>query len=1066
MIKFKYLLYVLIFMCIYLQTIAQNSQIKGKIIDEETASPIAGVTVRLKGTSIGTVTDINGVFLLKYPSTMDKIVIVISSVNFEDKELMFNAESNTTSLIKLRSSINALKELILVGYSRVDKKKLIGAVGRYIPDKIGGNDLSIDATLQGRIAGLLVSPSNGSPGASSAIIIRGLTSLNPSGNSPLIVIDGVPIYTQDRSLNNLSLADKPPPQTGFGVPSQSQSYSPSNDFERNPLSNLSVDDIESIEVLKDAYATSIYGSRGAAGVILITTKKGNENEQHLNFNVSTTLQTPFKLPQLLTGDQYASFYTAYYDTLYANSNKIGNFFWPPSDYFFRKRFNTNWLNEIIRIGQGYDASINLSGGNDKTTYFFSGTYNKTASYIKNNDLERYSFRLNVNSRINKNLKIGSNLTVSRTINNALNAQTAYRNALIKAPNLPIYDTIGNKYLWNSSFSANYTINSQSPSVNINPLADLYGVINTLTDTRILGNAFAEIKITNWLNYRFEFGIDWFNTRLYNRILDRPLVIGGSATEAITNNFKYVLNNLLNFNKKLGYHRISGVIGQTFESSIENNNQITATGFPSDNTLSLIAANNIKATNALQQQWSITSFLARIDYAFNEKYLLGLTNRIDGSSLFSSNNRYVNFPSLSVGWIISNENFLEKLRWLSELKIRSSLGTTGTPAGNGYYGTQGQYSFTNYRYVNSTIRAEIPANPNLKWQLTTNFDAGIDIGLNNNKLKISLDYYNRQTTNLLLNGLIPGFTGFSSIDQNIGELKNTGFEITINSMNIDNKKFKWLTVFTIAQNKNIITKLYQVDALISAKNSELANGRFWKEGGSATSFNLFNWAGINPQNGNPIWKSNDTTVEIPFQQLYAIGKIDANSFRQNLGDALPAVFGGLDNRFQYDNIELSIYFSYAFGNKIYNGAKATLYNFTSVEVPNLSPDVLNYWKKRGEITNIPGLINGSNTVITNFGYNITDYTVGTNISRFLEDASFIRLKNISLSYNFKSKLIKKMGLKGYFKVYIEASNLFIITQYTGIDPEVSAYGSNALQGGYDQGNLPSPKTYRLGVKIGF
>ena len=1055
----------LLFFYTTMQTFAQDVVIvSGIIIDQETSIPLAGVSVRIKGTKLGAVTDEKGFF--KINSTQTKNILIISSVGTEEKEYNFLNPKNTIPIIKLQSSINALKDIIVVGYNQVDRKKLTGAVGSYSPNLIGNNDLSVDVALQGRVAGVLIGNSSGTPGAATSITIRGLTSLNSAGNSPLIVLDGVPIYSIDRTLNNVEFSKQNPPFRNFGEPSQAQAYTSNSEFERNPLANINVDDIESIEILKDAYATSIYGSRGAAGVILITTKKGKENKSNLSFNLSSSVVSSPTLPTLLTGNQYADFYKTLYDTLSNNANNIGSFFWPPTAYNFNKKFNTNWLNEITQVGQGYDASVSLSGGNDKTTYYMSGAYNKTASYIKNSDLERISFRINLTTKINNSFKLGGAFSVSKTDNSALNAQTAYRNAYTKAPNLPIYDTNG-LYLWNANYSSNNQINSLIPNVDNNPVADLYANVNTLSDARIIANFFTEIKITSWLNYKLEFGVDWFNSRNYSRLFSRPAIPTGSAKEGTNNNFKYVVNNLLNFNKKWGYHRISGVVGQTFETSTENNIEITGTNFTDDRVLSILAASDRKVINALQQQWAIVSFLGRIDYAFNDKYLLGITNRIDGSSRFSANNRYVNFPSASLGWIINKENFLINNRWISELKIRTSIGTTGTQAGNGYYGTQGQYTITPYNYGGTNINASVPQNPNLKWQTTTNFDAGLDVGIFNNTIKFSIDYYNRQTTNLLLSSGVPGYTGFNLIDQNIGELKNSGFEFTIHSNNFENKHFKWNTFFTLSTNSNTITKLYKTDALLSAQNAELANGRFWQEGGSASSFTLFEWVGINPINGNPIWKGKEGTSEIPYPQLFSnVNDKDANLQRNNLGNSQPDFYGGLENRFQIDNFEFSIYFTYSFGNKIINGTKASLYNYASVDVPNLSPDVLNYWKKNGDITSIPGLFNASNYVIINESYTITDYTVGTNSSRFLEDGSFVRLKNISLAYTLPNSLKTKLGIKGNFKFYIEANNVFIITKYTGIDPEVNAFGSNALQGGYDQTTLPAPRIFKVGLKINF
>ena len=1037
-------------------------EVKGRVVNEN-GEPMEGVTVIIKGTKDGTVTNKNGEFVIQINSP--RAVLIFTSVGYEEWEVEVG-DAKAVPLIKLKPLIKTGEDIIIVGYGKVERRKLTGSVGTLKPDLIGSNPLSPDKLLQGRIAGVLVSPASGAPGTTSAITIRGVSTLSDAGNSPLIVIDGVPTYGQDRGNNttNFSASNL---LVNLGAPSQKSGYTPRNQFERNPLSDINPDDIESIEILKDAYATSIYGSRAAAGVILITTKKGNIGKPVIDINFSTTSLRPFALPDIMNGDQYAGFYSAYYDSLNAHRPTAG---WPPANRLFKQGFNTNWVDEIVHTGIGYDISASISGGNEKTKYFVSGGYNKEASYVINNDLKRYQGRINVETKLSNRLKVGTTVAISYTNNNALNAQRAYFDAVSKAPNIPVLDSLG-IYTWRTNYSTTNIINGAAPLRDMNAVGTVSTGQNYINDLRSLGSVFAELKLTNWLTYRFDFGVDWYNTRAYSREIDKPGTRFGSATESNINNFKTVLNNLLNFNKRFGnYHSISGVIGQSFERSKENGNTVTGTNFPDDRVLSINSATTKTVINALQQEWTLASFIGRIDYGYKDKYLLGITNRIDGSSRFSLNNRYLNFPSVSAGWVISKENFMKNTKWINELKVRGSWGLTGTDGGAGYYGSQGQYSFStagNTYAGTPLISATRPANPDLKWQQTTNYDLGLDAALFNNKVRITADYYSRVTKNLLALGGLPGYVGFSTQQQNLGELKNSGFEFTLTTKNIERNNFSWTSSLNFASNKNIITKLYFAGGLDAAVAAESSGGRFWQEGNSATSFYFFEWGGVDPATGNPIWVGTDTTSQTPFEIVYFGTSKNFNTQRKNMGDALPKLFGGFDNRIQYKGFEFSRFFSFAVGYKVDNGAKASMYGFSSSDAPNLSRGVVRYWRAPGDITDIPALINKSNTAFSPSGTTqIFDYTLARNSSRFLEDGSFLRLRNITFAYTLPKDILKKAGLlESRIKIYAEINNLFIITKYTGIDPEVSAYGSSVLQAGYDEITMPNPRSFRFGFKIG-
>ncbi|OYY17084.1 MAG: hypothetical protein B7Y69_11065, partial [Sphingobacteriia bacterium 35-40-8] len=717
-----------------LASIAASSQIKtisGVIREEQDGFPIAGASIRIKGTNTGTVSNEKGAFTLQAPT--GNLILIISSVGYEDREVPV-VEGKMARFIELQPTVKTMKDVVVIGYGKVDRRKLTGSVGTFKPDLVGANPVSMDKLLQGRIAGVQVSPATGAPGAASAITIRGVTTLSDAGNAPLIVLDGVPMYGQDRTNNSTNFSASGS-AASFTQPITANNYTPRNQFERNPLANINPDDIESMEVLKDAYATSIYGSRGAAGVILITTKKGALGKARVNVSFATSAQQAFNLPSIMTGDEYATFYSAYFDTLNKRRPTAG---WPPANRVFKKGYNTDWLDQIVQTGIGYNFSTSVSGGTDKTRYFVSGGYDKEASYITNNDFQRVQGRVNVETALTNSVKIGVSTALSSTINNALNAQRAYYDAVIKAPNIPVYDSLG-LYAWRALYSPANIINATAPLRDLNPVGTINTGKNQITDLRAISNVFAEWKLASWLTYRFDFGVDWYNTKAYSREIDKTGTLRGSATESNINNLKTVVNNLLNFNKRFGDHSISGVVGQSFERSSESATTLTGTNFMDNRVLSIISASNRSVTNALTQEWTLASFLGRLDYGYKDKYLVGITNRIDGSSRFSVDNRYVSFPSVSAGWVLSKEKFLKNATWINELKLRGSWGLTGTDGGAGYYGSLGQYSYTTTgtTYAGTTIISGTrPANSNLKWQQTTNIDFGVDAGFLQNRIRVT------------------------------------------------------------------------------------------------------------------------------------------------------------------------------------------------------------------------------------------------------------------------------------------------------------------------------------------
>lgn len=1037
----------------------------GGIVKDDKGRPMPGVSIKNKRTRGGCVTDAAGQFSI---SASAGDIITVSYVGYTPRQYKVT-EGQSTIQVAMTIEAVELTESVIIGYGSQERRSLLGSVGTYKPgNEIGSLPLTIDNAMTGKIAGVLVSPSSGVPGSATAITIRGVSTLNMTGNAPLIVVDGVPIYGIDRNNNTANFGLGQTGQFTFGGTQVTSDYDPigqqRSQFEKNPLASINPDDIESVEVLKDAFSTAIYGSRGAAGVILITTKKGHEGKMNITADVASSMSVQ-KLPKLMNGDQYAGFYTNYFHAK-DSIGAIGNPWYWPLNYKFPKGINTDWLKAVTRHALSTNATLALSGGNGKGSYYVSGNYTHQQSTIINNDYARYQMRVRFDQHLSKIFTVGTDMNLTYTDNNALNAQTVYRAAINKSPNQAIKNPDGS-YNWGKG------TNSVGPSTDLNPVGTANTYKNYSTDNRILGNVYGDLKLAPWLSFRSEFGIDWLNGESYSRDIVKPLTPLGFGNETLTQYHKWVTNNTLTINKNLGSrHNINGVIGQSYEASTESSSSIWGRGFLNNDILSISAASQKGVQSALEQKWGLVSYFSRMTYAYDQKYLFGVTYRLDGSSKFAANHRYVGFPSFSAGWVVNRESFLRNATAIDQLKLRSSIGFSGTDGGGGYYGNQGQYTLNVYgaTYGNGTVlTVSQPANPNLKWEMTKTYNLGLDLSLWQSRLTFTFDYYNKQINNAILPSAVPGFMGFTTQTQNLADLNNRGLEFTLNSRNVHTRDFTWTSSFNISRNRNIIQKLHKIDPTDLARQIESNGGRYWLEGHSATEFFLYPWAGVNPQNGNPLWKGTDgKTSEKPFPTTWVT---DPNYIAQRVasGDAMPQWFGGLDNTFTYKGFELDAFFSFAFGNKLFNGAKANMYNYTQssyggAQINNLSPDLLNYWKTPGQQTNIPALLNASNNASAGFG-STYDYTLGRDISRFLEDASFVKLRYVTLAYNLPRNTITRVKVISSLKIYVQANNVFTITKYTGLDPEVSAYGSSTLNAGYDEQTMAAPRTFTAGIKLG-
>jgi len=1008
----------------------KNIRITGTLKCSEDNQPIVGATVIVKGTTNGSAADFDGNFTIV---ANHGDVLLISSIGHLSKEIKVGTKTHL-DLILTPDNVS-LKEIAVIGYGVQERRDLTGAVSSVNIDQIEQVALSVDNALAGQIAGVQVNSASGTPGSATAITIRGITSLS-ADNNPLYIIDGVPVYGVGAGAST-SFQSGGVAMVAMGGNSTSGSIGATSEFERNPLASLNMDDIESIEVLKDAYATAIYGSRGAAGVILITTKKGKKGTPKVDFNISTSVAQPIDVPDVLTGDQYANFYNDYYG---------GN--------AFSNGVNTDWFDAATRTAVTNNMTATVSAGTDKSTYFLSLAYLDQDSYVINNDFKRYSARINYEYKSSEKFRFGNNISLSYTDNNSLNSGSVYRNSLLASPNTRIKDDNGD-YVFVQSDRDRY-----------NPIAKAKEDINFVKDKRVIGNLYAEYKALSWLTLRSEVGIDLMSSKAYNRnkeykdMVDGQEVeiIQGSASQTTINNLKLVINNTASIYKEFGEHVFTGVLGQSFETSDEDYVRIAATDFPTNEVLSIGSANDSRVDGAVLREWAMVSFFGRMNYRWKDKYMAGITYRVDGSSRFNKNERYVGFPSFSAGWRISEENFMESYTWLDDMKFRASLGFSGISGSGGYYGNQGQYVAKEYakKYGNTNIlEVQQASNPDLKWEKTNTIDIGLDLSLFQSRISLSLDYYNKKSIDMLIGSSVPLYSGYSSQTQNLVDMENKGFEISLNTVNID-KDFKWSSNLNFARNTNEITKLNLTGYV--AGGAEIGYA-YYQVGESATAWFLYDWHGVDPLTGNPQWKYADGSISTT--PPASINNNEAYDNKFVMGDRLPEFTGGFTNIFSYKNIELNTLLSFSYGGKIMNGTRAELLTYTDNKNRNLSTEILDEWIIAGHKTKIPKKYNKSTPDKIGGG---TDYTVSRQTDRFLEDGSFIRLKNISLSYRFNKDKIRKLGLRSLV-IYAKGSNLLTWTNYSGPDPEVSAFGSSAAYAGNDELTIPQQKAIQIGVKIG-
>lgn len=994
------------------------------VVTDKQGLPIIGANIVVKGTTNGTITDIDGRYELDAPANA---TLVFSYIGYLSQEIAVNDRQEIN--IKLAEDTQNLDEVVVVGYGTMKKSDITGAVASIKMDDLKeGIGTSVDQMLFGKSAGVSVVQNSGEPGGGFSINIRGASSIN-AGVSPLYVIDGVPI-DNSRAIESGSIV-------GFN----------SNRTPRNPMSSINPADIESIEILKDASATAIYGSRGANGVVLITTKSGKTGKQQVSYAGTVSISTPANKLDLLNAADYKRVLNEIIDEGgESETYRVGD--------IVNNGAGTDWQDEVTRNNAiSHDHQISFTGGNEKTFYYASLNYADQNGIVKNTSFERWGARLNLKSNVTDRLTISLNVTGSyvkdKYVANGygVNAEAGVLYAAYNYdPTLAVTDAAGN-YVRSTILSVD------------NPVAIQEGM-NSHSDTyRILASAYGEYRIIEGLTAKLSIGTDFVNENRKNFISSLTQYggdYGGIGSNQNSEKSNYIIEGTLNYNKIFNQkHSIGGLFGMSYQRFVNTSLNSRAADYPDES----LGADNLGLGN--QETYRITnsvtgnrlaSYISRFNYSFDDRYLATVTFRADGSSRFGENHRFGYFPSAALAWKLSNESFMKSIDAISSLKLRLSWGRTGNqeignyPALSTY--NAGGTAIWNGQAIIGTKPSKIP-NPDLKWETTDQYNVGFDFGLINNRINGSVDYFWKKTTDMLLQLPIPQSTGYSSQLTNIGRIDNNGIEFALNTVNIDSHDFNWTSNFTISFIKNEVKNLGGIDEIIiGAGYTHVDQVAIRRPGVPLNAYYGYEVAGV--------WQKDDDYSKmkedyVPGDLKYVDqnndGVIDDKD-RVVLGDSHPDFSWSFGNTFTYKNWGLYVFFEGVQGVDMLNGNLIDNYFPISFRRNKFSELYLNRWTPENPNNEYPSFVNP-----LKFGRKVCN-------SNTISDASYVRLKTIRLSYTFP-KIINNISS---LQLYATAENLFTWTDYIGLDPTVNS--NNNANFRMDFNSYPSSKTYMFGVKLDF
>jgi len=1043
--------------------------VTGRVVNEND-EPAAGITVNVKGTKNATATNDNGEFFLI--GVDEYATLVFTGVNVETYELKINGRSNFPRIV-LKIKVTSQLETVVIGYGTTSKKDLAGSVSTVkVKDIQNIPFLTVDNSLAGKASGVQVTKTDGSPGGAVRIRVRGTTSLL-GGNDPLYIIDGIPVQVQSNYIKPGFELSSPVGNDVTGYVGVSAGLSTAFVNGLNSIGGLNINDIESISILKDASASAIYGSKAANGVVIINTKHGiKEMKPEITFSYYGTYSKPI-LPTVLNAEQYRTLLSEAakndYDFLESSGwpilpevNSIVN---TPDIYFGKGK--TNWLKEITRNTISHNSEISIRGGGSSTKYYTSISFNRSPGVMKNSNYDRISGKFNIDNEIGKHLRFNTNMNIGYTNQDITDG--AYQQALRARPDYSPYDSTG-------GFTSFFDVGPSYFGYE-NPVALLTAINNSKT-FNMLGSLSGIYEFSQNLHLKTTLSLNMQNYNQRNYIpsylsigsslgnIDNNGGIGSNSNSQMTNWFE---ETQLSWNKSLNdRHSINLMAGYSYETKKASFFVVTAQGYPNDNVLnnlsSAVTLLSSKGDNPSKPQSYLVSYYLRTNYNFKDKYIFTFTGRADGSSKFGADNKFGYFPSAAIGWRLSQENFLKNIKWIDEIKLRSSLGVTGTQnIGDQMYRTL----FTPYYYAGSN--AVVPTqlgNPRIKWETTTESDAGIDFSFFSQRFQGTIDYYHKQTEGALLSLPVAPSSSYTSLLGNFAGIRNTGIEVFLQGDIFLSRNFRWNASLNLTWPKSIITKLnteanlnqlgnltglevgnigliqgQPLGLILGRKIVGIINTQKQLDDYKEQLGQWYDYIFSSLSLGDPMFAL-DTVFD-------GIGHFPLSN--QIIGHAVPKCYGGFTQQFTYKNFDLSFYFTFSRGGQLLWGDHVSSMNFRTTA--NVNAIAMNRWTPDKPNNNQPRLLLYDQMFFNN-----------TNLSVF--SSSYIKLRSVVFNYRLPaSRWMNNSGFRN-ISFFLSATNLFTLTKYPGNDPETSDDPFSVAGGYFDVSNYPMVRTFSLGLKIRF
>lgn len=1034
MVKIRSLqFYFLLLLLVSSSELLSQTTIKGVVRDSSTNETLVGANIRLLADpTIGASTDIDGSFTIVSPTNSGSLVV--SFVGFNQRTVNFNGSATLSILL---TSERELDEIIVVGYGSQKKSDITGSISSTKNEEFRDQPVSnIAASIQGKVTGIDIRNASGTPGAGLLVSVRGQS-------NPLYVVDGIPMISESNS--------------GISTSFDLQGASVGNGQNISSISDLNPDDIESIEILKDASAASIYGARAANGVILITTKRGAAGKTKFNLNYYTGLQQVSRPIEFLSSEELVALIEEArlndLNAYNADPTVFGEDYDPalstnplPESWF--TGVNTDWMDEIFRLAPINNIEFSASGGNDKTTFYLSNSYFDQQGTVIESFYKRFNSRINLDHKVSDKLKFGENISLTysdnrRSLNDNVYTGTV-TNAIGASPLMPVYEDDGSY----ASFE-----DYQASWLSDNPVLSTKEIIPFTKSNRALASVFGEYAISKNLKFRSTWSVDF--TYLTDDLYFSPLTtdaeaVGGKAVNSSYSQRVWLGENILSYDKYFANKSALNIIGGfTLQESKSDFLSVSGQGFPIGSGLQDVSSAAIITNgDAYASNWALVSFLGRVNYNIKSKYLFSASARLDGSSRFSPNNQFGFFPAASAGWHLSDEMFWPSALFITDFKLRASYGVTG------------DQEIGDFQYISfwspvgydgqSGLGSRNIADENLQWQTNTMFNIGFDYELWNGRVNGSFEFYYGNKTDLLSEDVVPGTTGFGSVTRNYGNILNSGVEFSAMTYIVDKQNFDWTVGFNISYLNNEIIDL-STDSILVSAYADLTATHILVEGESYGSFWGVPYEGVDPQTGDPIYT--DTNGD---------GVIDDGD-ATILGQATPDWYGGINTAIRYKKWDAAISATYTIGNDVYNLIRSTYQTggwsdygwdedyFLYQVYANNSHVIDDRWQEVGDVTDIPRA-------------SLVNYNFYQNSGQAIEDGSHLRIREISVGYTIRPS---KITFYESVRIYAQVQNAYVFTNYTGFDPEVSSTGGNSpATAGVDYAAYPQARTYMLGFNFKF